>query len=301
MSASYFDAHCDTLTALDGRYSRIRLDLENENFERRGQIFAVCADNRPRPFGNLLESCVKSLQNFKSVKLCKSSADLINAENEKKTAAFLSIEGGEVIDCDEERLKQAFDLGVRLIGPTWNIANGLSGTCVKNKNRGLTKKGKSFVIKAIQTGMVLDISHISDPAAKEIIELAGARAFASHSNSRKVCDNRRNITDELFISLSENGGVCGINLYPPHLSKAKKAGIKDVLLHIEHFASLFPGAAGHIALGCDLDGCENLTKEIETSRDIGKIYEALLKENYSEQIVRGIFYENLRSFLLKAF
>ena len=74
-----------------------------------------------------------------------------------------------------------------------------------------------------------------------------------------------------------------------------------MLLHIEHFASLFPGADVHIVLGCDLDGCSNLPEEIETSRDISKIYEALLKENYAEQIVRGIFYDNLRAFLIKAF
>ena len=266
MNASYFDAHCDTLTAMDGRYGRIRLEPENEDFERRGQIFAVCGDIRPRPFGDLLENCVKSLQGFKNVRLCRNSADLISAENEKKTAAFLSIEGAEVIDCDEQRLGEAFELGVRLIGPTWNIANGLAGTCVRHRKKGLTKKGRSFVKKALETGMVLDISHISDAAAEEIIELSGGRVIASHSNSRRVCANPRNLPDELFISLSKRGGVCGINLYPPFLNGTEKAGIKDVLLHIEHFASLFPGADVHIVLGCDLDGCSNLPEEIETSR-----------------------------------
>jgi membrane dipeptidase len=299
MNAMYFDAHCDTLTAYDGRYGRIRLELEKESYSVRAQIFAVCGDNSERPLTGLLETCVSRLNAMENVKLCRTARDLLCAESEKKTAAFLSIEGAEVLDCDEKKLDFARSIGVNFIGLTWNIANGLSGTCVQNRKTGLTPEGFSFAKKALEKGMVLDISHISDSAAGEIIELAGGRAYASHSNSRAVCKNPRNLTDALFISLAKSSGVCGINLYPPFLKKRGTAKISDVILHIEHFASLFPGAAGHIALGCDLDGCGIMPEGIETSKDISRIYEALLKENYPEQCVKDIFYGNLRAFIIK--
>jgi len=299
METAYFDAHCDTLTAWDGRYNRIRLNIENEGFAARGQIFAVCADENPRVSG-LLGACVSRLRGMNNTVICGCAEDLLRAEREKKTAAFLSIEGAEVIKCNLDELDRVYGYGVRFIGLTWNIENGLSGTCVQKKRLGLTQKGRAFAQKALETGMTLDISHISDAAARELIALAPGRVMASHSNSRSVCDNPRNLTDEIFISLAKSGGVCGINLYPPFLTNSETAGITDVLRHIEHFASLFPGALRHIALGCDLDGCGILPKGIDVSADIGKIYEALLSANYSESDAKGIFYGNLREFILKA-
>ncbi len=300
MNISYFDAHCDTLTAVDGRYGRIRLNFKGEPFTARGQIFAICGDISPRPFGGLLQTCADRLGKMKGVKLCRNASDLEAAVIEKKIAAFLSIEGAEVIDCDEKKLDFARSVGVNFIGLTWNIYNGLAGTCVQKRKNGLTNKGRLFAKKALENGMVLDISHISDPAAEELIALAGGRVFASHSNARAICDNPRNLTDAIFTSLAKSGGVCGINLYPPFLKKHGKAGISDVIMHIEHFASLFPGAVGHIVLGCDLDGCMNLPAGIETSSDIAEIYEALLAENYPESCVRDIFYGNLKAFIENA-
>ena len=301
MNGPYFDAHCDTLTAFDGRYKRIYVSPETENYSKRGQIFAICGDDKPRPFIKLLEKCSSELKNMKNAVLCRNEADLLSAEANKKTAALLSIEGGEVINCAAEKIEYAASIGVKFIGLTWNIANGLAGTCVQDIHTGLTKKGVLFAETALKNDMVLDISHMSDPAAYETIELGGSRVYASHSNSRSICSNPRNLTDDLFITLSKKGGIIGINLYSRFLKDNGNAKISDVISTIEHFSSLFPGAYRHIALGCDLDGCDEYPDGINSSKDVEKIREALLKENYSDDIIKAIFYDNLRGYIKTAF
>jgi len=85
--------------------------------------------------------------------------------------------------------------------------------------------------------------------------------------------------------------VAGLNLYAAFLTREDRCTLDDVLRHVEHFCSL--GGQENIALGCDFDGCESMPAEIGSAADMGKLYEALLKANYPERVVRGIFTDNL--------
>jgi membrane dipeptidase len=58
-----------------------------------------------------------------------------------------------------------------------------------------------------EIGMILDISHVSDKSFYDIIELSKAPVIASHSCSRSLCDNPRNLSDDMLKKLSGNGGV----------------------------------------------------------------------------------------------
>ena len=56
-------------------------------------------------------------------------------------------------------------------------------------------------------GIIVDISHASDKSFYDAIELSRAPIMASHSCARALCDNPRNLTDEMLLKLKENGGV----------------------------------------------------------------------------------------------
>ena len=208
---------------------------------------------------------------------------------EERMAALLSVEGAELLDCDLDKLRQAYAWGVRAVNLTWNHPNALSGTNAEERERGLSAQGRAFVQEMQRLGMLVDVSHLSDPGFWDVMEIAGKPIFASHSNARDVFFDTRNLTDAQFTAIIKNNGVAGLNLYAGFLGRA--ADLDTVTRHLEHFLAL--GGERNLSLGGDWDGCTVLPEGIEGIQDLDRLYEHLLRRNYHEELVRGIFYSNL--------
>jgi membrane dipeptidase len=149
-----------------------------------------------------------------------------------------------------------------------------------------------------ELGVVVDLSHASERAFWDTAEITKRPIIAGHSNSKTVCPHKRNLTDEQFKALVRLGGVAGINLCPDFLNPSKSAKVADILRHIEHFMGL--GGERAVCLGGDLDGIDETPEGIGGIEDYGVLYEALLRLNYPEALVRDIFYNNLLEVLEKA-
>ncbi|MBE6952237.1 MAG: membrane dipeptidase [Ruminococcaceae bacterium] len=290
---SCFDAHCDTLTTGDLYH---HLNLANEPFLRRGQIFAVCAEGALQRDLTFFNRAVSRLADLPVV-LCRSSAELTAAIDQGKTAAILGIEGGECVGCDVGLLREAYARGARVLGLTHNRFNGLTGSCREECGMGLTDRGRVFAAEVVRLGMILDLSHISDRGAEELLSMPDAAVIASHSNARAVCGHARNLSDRLFVRLAERGGLCGLNLYAPFLAENGNASLEDVCAHVAHFLGLTPAAEDSLCLGADFDGCDQLPEGISTSADLSWLYELFLRKNYSETFVKKLFFENLCAYL----
>lgn len=291
---SFLDAHCDTLTTGE-HYNQVH--LTEEQLARRGQVFAVCADGIMQPDDSFFQQAVSKLKAMPGTALCRTADEMEQAFRHKQVAAILSIEGADVVGCDEKRLQRAYETGVRIIGLTHNRYNGLAGTNVEEPELGLTESGRSFAARAAELGMILDISHLSDRSAEELLAAYHGRVIASHSNARTLCGHPRNLTDDLFRQLLDAGGICGINLYTRFLTGSTHAKVEDVIRHIEYFRAMDDRAEFALALGCDFDGCAYLPDEIQTSPAIYVLAEALLRRNYPEEMVNRLFFENLYHFL----
>jgi len=59
---------------------------------------------------------------------------------------------------------------------------------------------------------MVDVSHLSDQAFKDVCDVAERPFVASHSNCRSLCPHPRNLTDEIIRALALRGGVVGISL-----------------------------------------------------------------------------------------
>ena len=186
----------------------------------------------------------------------------------------------------------AYALGVRVVHITWNFDNGLCGS-VMGSGAGLSEKGRCFVKKAQELGVLLDMSHISQQGFWEVLETSRKPVIAGHSNTRALCPVPRNLSDEQFIALKNQGGGAGINLYPEFLGLGRD--IDAVFAHIEHFMAL--GGEKAVFLGCDLDGIDEMPKGIHGVEDLGKIYEVLLRHNYPESLVRDVFINNIMNIM----
>ena len=281
---------------MDGRFGRICVRLDKENYSRRGQIFAICGDISPRPMDKLFTVCLERFSKLEGVALCRNKHEFLLAQDKGLCASILSVEGAEVLDCDPKKLYLAKDAGVRVINPTWNIYNGLCGTAAEQTQKGLTPAGEEFCDEAVSLGMLLDISHASDRAAFDIIKRYKGKVFASHSNAFAIYKHRRNISDELFCAIAENGGTVGINLYNKFLSDGR-ADVKNVADHICHFASLLPHGIKHISLGFDLDGCNSLPSGVSSSEDGVLLASELACRGFDKQSIIDIFHDNLFGFI----
>lgn len=302
MAVSVFDAHCDTiLHCWHGGENMLRssgdLDLERgRTFARYCQFFAIFTQGDMVPgksnydiYGEQYDLFCRQMEEHRDVVIhCRSGAEAAQAHREGKIAAFLSVEGAHSLDCDLDKLRLAYDCGVRAVNLTWNNPSILSGTNIEEPERGLSEKGKAFVREMQRLGMLVDVSHLSDPGFWDVMEIADRPIMASHSNSRVICPHPRNLTDEQFTAIIKNQGVVGLNLCREFVGGNEDMDI--LIRHLDHFLAL--GGEKTVALGGDLDGCS----PVEGIPDIAgwkNLYEELLRRNYAESVVDDVFFNNL--------
>lgn len=298
-----FDGHCDTVSR---RYEQGggfwendgHLDLKRtRKFGRYAQFFALFGDETTTPGLPLWELCQREYAVFQRefqanrdfMTPCRTGSQAQAAFQAGKTAAFLSVEGAELLDCDLARLEQAHAMGVRAVNLTWNHANALSGSVAEEPGRGLTDQGRAFVRRMETLGMLVDVSHISDPGFWDVAEMARKPFFASHSNARAVFPAQRNLTDGQFTAIIECRGVAGLNLFSDFLGD--DPDLDTAVGHIEHFWAL--GGEKNVSLGGDWDGISAMPRGLTGIWDMDRLYERLLQKNHHEALVRGVFYDNL--------
>ena len=153
-----------------------------------------------------------------------------------------SIEGCDYLEIED--LEPLYNNGLRAIILVWNEKNRYG-----SGNRtidGLTKEGVEFLNKAISLGMGIDLSHANDKTFNDMIEIIKENqnrgqkviCYASHSNSRKLCDRLRNLTDNQILALKEVGGLIGVFSNKNFVTN-KSENLKDKYLeHIIHISNL---------------------------------------------------------------
>jgi membrane dipeptidase len=151
--------------------------------------------------------------------LSYSTEDIRRAKKQGKIAALMGIEGGHAIEDSLEALRDFYRLGVRYMTLTHNNTNNWADSCCdKATHNGLSDFGKEVVREMNRTGMLVDISHVSDKTMSDVLDISTAPVIASHSSARALADRPRNIPDELLRRIARNGGVVMINFYPAFIS-----------------------------------------------------------------------------------
>ena len=303
-----FDGHCDTVLMchqFGGGFGRnqYHVDLERAGqYRRYAQFFALFGQPEDFPGKDLRDLSFREIfqreydlfqremaANASVITHCRTAAEAETVLSGGKMAAFLSVEGAELLDCSLARLEEAHALGIRSVNLTWNHVNALSGTNLEETDRGLTVQGRAFVKKAEELGMLVDVSHLSDPGFWDVTETLSGPFWASHSNARRVFSHPRNLTDEQFTAIIDHNGVAGLNLFADFLGESPD--VDGVIAHLEHWLEL--GGAHHISLGGDLDGCSRLPAGFTGVESWELLYERLLQRNYDQSLICDMFFNNL--------
>ena len=307
MNIPVFDLHCDTALVLLGQSlneagslgkNQLHIDLERAaGLEGYCQCFACFTTPMMQQeqgvspivvFERELATIQREVdRNKRLISFAYSMAEVERNREKGKMSAILTIEGPAGFDFDPELLENLYQIGFRVTTLGWNEQNVLTGSNVTGG--GLTEKGKAYVREAQRLGMLVDVSHISDEGFWDIIDCTQAPIVATHSNSRRVWDHSRNLTDEMFRAICRTGGVVGINQFEEFLGE--HSTLDTVCNHIFHFLELDPSGK-HIALGGDLDGCDRLSRGFEGIQSYPALAERLLERGLGEEAIRDIFWNN---------
>jgi membrane dipeptidase len=141
-------------------------------------------------------------------------ADANKAMQDGKVGLAMGMENGSPIEHKIENVQFFADRGIRYITLAHGLSNQLSDSSYDDNHAwgGLSEFGKAVVREMNRVGVMVDISHVSDAAFWQTLEISEAPVIASHSSARKFTPGfERNMSDEMIVALAKNGGVIQIN------------------------------------------------------------------------------------------
>ena len=307
MNLPVFDLHCDTALELLGRDDKsekslrkndCHIDLERaKNLAGYCQCFACFTTPFMQDWMKISPEIVFEREIAILEKSLQENADIMkqvftasNVEENLRNglmSAIFTIEGPAGFGFDPGRLEGLYQKGFRITSLGWNEKNPLAGSNVTGG--GLTDLGREYIKEAQRLGMIIDVSHISDEAFWDIMDITQAPVVATHSNSREICGHSRNLTDDMFREICKTGGVAGFNQYDAFVGN--QPDMQTVCQHFLHFMELDPDAK-HIALGGDLDGCESMSEGFTGVESYPKLADHLLMSGLSEDNLYDIYWNN---------
>lgn len=236
------------------------------------------------------------------------------SQNKPPICVILLMEGADPIRNPDDA-KLWYDYGLRVAGMSWAKGTRYAGG---NESLGpLTVVGRELVAAFDDLSIIHDLSHLSDEAAWQVLEVSSQPVVATHSNSRTVLagtttnkskidtlnKNQRHLTDDLIKAIAQRDGIIGLNLYRKFISldNANNVSIEQAVDHVEYIAQLMGHKKG-VALGSDMDGgfsADDLPDDIKKPVDLRLIAESLSYRGWSNQEIADFAFNNWYRFLLK--
>lgn len=153
--------------------------------------------------------------------LATDSAQIRQNAQQGKFSIILSMENASPVANHPEKQLAIFErLGLRMLGLVHTKNNDFADSSTdKAEWHGLSPAGRKLVQQANCLGIIVDVSHASDDALDQVLQLSKAPIIASHSSSKAIYDHPRNLDDVRIKQLAAQGGLIQLNTYPSYLSK----------------------------------------------------------------------------------
>ena len=144
--------------------------------------------------------------------LATTSKEVRKLVKQGKKVAMIGVENGYPIGTDIKNVEKFYDMDARYMSLAHNGHSQLSDSNTGEAddewlNNGLSDLGKEVIKEMNRLGIMIDVSHPSKEAIKQMFELSKAPLIASHSSARALCDHSRNLDDELLALFDKHGGV----------------------------------------------------------------------------------------------
>lgn len=237
-------------------------------------------------FCDRISQCDNALQIF-------TRQDLERAIPRRKRGFVLTLEDARVLSGSLDGVPQLFGKGVRLVTPFWRGTTTLGGA--HNTSDGLTQFGVAAIEAFLQLGAGIDVSHASKASFWDILALSQQfhrPPVATHSCAAAVHPHTRNLEDAQIRAIAEQGGVIGVNLYPPFLGAAT---LEALFVHIRHVFNV--GGLEVVSSGSDFDGVDSLPHGICDLSSFAKLPEAMHAAGFSHDEIEHFTFRNANRYL----
>lgn len=213
----------------------------------------------------------------------------------KKRNFILGIEGlGPLRSLSDIKLLK--DAGIKIVTLTWNDENKIATGTYQNKKRGLTDFGKLLLTELKKENIILDLSHLNVKSFYDVMRFYDGKMIVSHSNVRQLKNNERNLTDNQLRVLKDRNILVGVNAYHKFVGK----DINDYIKIINYLKNII--GLDKICLGLDFDyylsnvSSSGSIKGLQKPDNLNNLYDSLIKEKYSREEIKNIFYKNAINF-----
>ena len=231
------------------------------------------------------------------VELALTSDDVRRILAKGKKVIMIGVENAYSMGLDTSNVKKFWDRGARYVSLSHNGHSQFSdsntgefdGTSMHN---GLSDLGKEVVGLLNYYGIMIDISHPSKEAIRQMTELSKAPIIASHSSARALRDHPRNVDDEQLNWIKENGGVVQTTALDFFLTDREDppANMDDFMDHIDYMVEKI--GIDHVGISSDFDGGGGIVGWEDASETMN-VTSALRERSYSESEIAKLWGGNL--------
>ena len=234
--------------------------------------------------------------------LALTSADVKKIHSSGKKVAMIGIENGYPIGMDIKNVEKFYNMGARYMSLAHNGHSQLSDSNTGETDdvylhNGLSELGVEVIKEMNRLGIMIDISHPSKEAIRQMISLSKAPVIASHSSARTLCDHSRNLDDDQLGWIKENGGVVQTVAFKSYLNSEKskansveKVDVSDFVDHIDYLVNSM--GINHVGISSDFDGGGGVEGWSDASETFNVTLE-LVKRGYDEAEIEKIWSGNL--------
>jgi len=267
--------------------------------------------------------------NPKQLRVARTAADIRANAKAGVMSALYGLEGGHALlpgdhAAQLEHLRALAARGVRYMTLTWINSNDIGGSCGDAGDiRGLTPFGAEMIAEMNRLGVVVDVSHVSDPTFWDAVRASKKPVLATHSSARALTNIPRNMTDAMLKAVAANGGAVCVNFGSAFIDDAfhkaedavwakkrdakgfeawqqirvearaiePKVPLARLLDHIQHVAKV--AGVEHTCLGSDFDGVPVTPTGMEDVSKLPAITAGLRARGFSPADVEKILGGNV--------
>lgn len=213
------------------------------------------------------------------------------AQDPRRTAGFLGLEGMHALDGRVESLGALRDAGFRMIGFAHFFDNPFAGSSAGEEKHGLTPLGREALTRMEELSLIADLAHASPATIRDVLAQAKRPVVVSHTGVQATCPGPRNLSDGEIRAIAANGGLIGIGAFEGAVCDTAPRAVARAMRHVRDLVGI-----AHVALGSDFDGA--VTTAFDAS-ETALLVDALFAEGFTPDEVRLALGENTLAFLAR--
>jgi membrane dipeptidase len=178
-------------------------------------------------------------------------ADIERAHADGRLGVAFHFQNTLPLERDAGMVEAYAKLGLVVMQLAYNTKNHVGNGCEELSDDGLSRFGREVIREMNRHGVVVDGAHTGRRTLLDAVDRSERPVVVSHANARAVCDNARNLDDDVIRTIAEQGGLIGIVGFPSFVRRGvQKPTLDDLIDHVDHVCQLV-GHARASALGID--------------------------------------------------